>query len=78
MIGHIQIWVREVAGLEANAVVRVREEPHCPDPVCPLRRIVILWTDAGGHTHRAIVVKPLAYVRRPDIERALRLPMVTR
>jgi hypothetical protein len=78
MIEHIQVWVREVAGLAANVVVQVREEPHCPDPACPLRRIVIFWTDAGGHNHRAVIVKPLAYIRRPDIERAVRLPMVTR
>ena len=76
MIEHVQTWVREVGGLAADAIVQVCEEPHCPDPTCPLRRIAIFWTDVGGHTHRAIIVKPLAYVRRSDIERALRLPMV--
>ncbi|HTB62926.1 MAG TPA: hypothetical protein VK737_04995 [Opitutales bacterium] len=66
-------WVRELAGLTPAAKVEIHEEPHCPDPSCPLRRTVIEWTDSTGMTHQAKVVKPLAYVRRADVERALRL-----
>ena len=78
MITHVQAWVREVAGLAADAVVEVHEEAHCPDPTCPLRRTVLLWTDAAGKTHRTFMVKPLAYVRRDDAERVLRLYSATR
>jgi hypothetical protein len=69
----IESWVREAAGLKPEAVVQVEDEPHCPDPACPLRHTAISWADAAGKTHRAVIVKPPAYVRRPDVERALRL-----
>ncbi len=72
-VNPISHWMREVAGLGADAVVEVREEAHCPDPSCPLRRTVIFWTDAAGHKHRTVVVKPLVYVRREDVVRAMRL-----
>jgi len=78
MISRVQTWVREMAGLTADAAVEVREEAHCPDPSCPLRRTVLLWTDAAGKTHRTFLVKPLTYVRRPDVERVLRLYSATR
>ena len=65
-------WVRTEAGLPEGTVVTVLEEPHCPDPGCPLRRTVLEWTDAAGKKRRAVVVKPLAYVRRGDVERAAR------
>jgi hypothetical protein len=73
MIMRVQTWVREIAGLAPDAAVEVREEAHCPDPSCPLRRTVLLWRDTAGKTHRTYLVKPLAYVRQPDVERALRL-----
>ena len=73
MTAQIQTWIGEILGLPLGAAVQVQEEPHCPDPTCPLRRTAIQWTDNEGKTHRAIIVKPLAYVRRPDVERALRL-----
>jgi hypothetical protein len=66
-------WMREVAGLAPEAVVEVRDEAHCPDPGCPLRRTVIGWTVSPGQSHRIVVVKPVAYVRREDIERAVRV-----
>ena len=69
----IESWVRAGAGLTPEAVVQVRDEPHCPDPGCPLRHTSIAWKDAAGKTHRTVIVKPPAYVRRPDVERALRL-----
>jgi len=64
-------WVREEAGLPEEAVVTVLEEPHCPDPGCALKRTVLEWTDAAGKQHRAVVVKPLVYVRKPEVERAV-------
>ncbi len=73
MTTHIASWVREVAQLGPDAAVQVRDEAHCPDPACPLRHTAILWADAAGQTHRIVIVKPPAYVRRPDVERALRL-----
>lgn len=69
----IASWVRAVAGLGPDAAVQVRDEAHCPDPTCPLRQTAISWTDAAGKTHRTVIVKPPAYVRRADVERALRL-----
>ena len=66
-------WMREVAGLAADAVVEVREEAHCPDPGCPLRRTVVEWADATGKARRAVMVKPVAYVRQEDVERAVRV-----
>jgi len=66
-------WMRGVAGLAPDAVVEVRDEAHCPDPGCPLRRTAIVWTVPPGQNHRIVVVKPVAYVRRADIERAVRL-----
>jgi hypothetical protein len=73
MNAHLESWVREVAGLGPDAAVRVRDEAHCPDPACPLRHTAIIWTDPTGKTHRTVIVKPPAFVRRPDVERALRL-----
>ncbi len=78
MSDHIPTWVREVLGLAPEAVVRADEEAHCPDPSCPLRRTVLQWPDAAGKTSRTVIVKPLAYVRRPDVERALRLYLAMR
>jgi len=71
-------WMRDVAGLAADAAVEVRDEAHCPDPGCPLRRTVIIWTAVAGQSHRIVVVKPVAYVRREDIERAVRLYAMSR
>jgi hypothetical protein len=73
MTGQLQVWVGEILGLPVGTSVQVQEEPHCPDPTCPLRRTVIQWIDKEGQTHHAVIVRPLAYVRRPDVERALRL-----
>jgi len=73
MIEQIKTWVGEILGLPVGASVQVLEEPHCPDPTCPLRRTVIQWTDKEGQSHRAVIVKPLAYVRGPDVENALKL-----
>jgi len=73
MSEHIQSWVREVAHLAPDAVVRVRDESHCPDPSCPLRRTVIIWADSAGQHQRISIVKPAAYVRRAEVERAWRL-----
>ncbi len=78
MISPVQDWVRAIAALGPDAAVEVRKEAHCPDPSCPLRRTVIIWTDAAGTTHRTFLVKPLAYVRRPDVERALRIYSASR
>ncbi len=78
MISHVQAWVREVAALPPEAEVQVHEEAHCPDPSCPLRRTVLQWTDAAGKTHRTFLVKPLVYVRRDDVVRALRLYVASR
>jgi len=69
----IESWVRETAGLTSDSAVDVRDEPHCPDPACPLRHTAISWTNPAGKTHRVVIVKPPAYVRRPDVECALRL-----
>jgi hypothetical protein len=69
---HIQQWIGEAAQLPEGAPVDVREEPHCPDPACPLRRTVFEWTDTGGGLRRAVIVKPLAYVRQVDVEKAVR------
>jgi len=69
---HIRQWVSAAAQLPADAEVGVREEPHCPDPSCPLKRTVLEWSDAAGKKRRAVVVKPLAYVRQGDVERAVR------
>jgi hypothetical protein len=71
MTEQIQTWVGEILGLPVGPSVQVQEEPHCPDPTCPLRRTVIQWADKDGKTHRTVIVKPLAYVRRTDVERAL-------
>jgi hypothetical protein len=68
----IRRWVGEAAQLPAGAAVEVREEPHCPDPGCALKRTVLEWTDAAGKKRRAVVVKPLVYVRKPEVERAVR------
>jgi hypothetical protein len=73
MTAQIQAWAAEILGLPAGASMQVQDEPHCPDPTCPLRRTVLQWADKDGKTHRAVIVKPLVYVRRPDVERALRL-----
>jgi hypothetical protein len=69
----IESWVRDVARLGPDAAVQVRDEAHCPDPACPLRHTAIMWTDAAGKSHRTVIVKSPAYVRRPDVERVLRL-----
>jgi hypothetical protein len=73
MTAQIQAWVGEILGLPEDMAVQVREEPHCPDPTCPLRRTVIQWTDKDGQAHHVVIVKPLAYIRRSDVESALRL-----
>ena len=68
----IRQWVGEVAQLQEGVEIEVREEPHCPDPSCPLKRTVVEWTEVAGKKRRAVVVKPLAYVRQGDVERAVR------
>lgn len=78
MILHVQSWVREIAGLPPEAEVQVHEEAHCQDPTCPLRRTIIQWADTAGKNQRTFLVKPLTYVRRADVERALRLFAATR
>jgi hypothetical protein len=65
-------WLRETAGWPGEMTINLREEPHCPDPACPLRRTVLTWTDAHGGERTAIIVKPLAYVRPGDVQRAWR------
>lgn len=70
--GRIRQWVGAAAQLAEGAAVEVREEPHCPDPGCALKRTVLEWTDAAGKKRRAVVVKPLVYVRKPEVERAVR------
>ena len=69
----IESWVRVILFLPDTTVVQVQEEPHCPDPTCPLKHTVLQWTDKDGKPHRAVIVKPLDYVRHPDVERALQL-----
>jgi hypothetical protein len=71
-IEHIRQWVNGVAHLPKDTGVEVREEPHCPDPTCPLLRTVLEWVDAAGKKHRVVIVKPLVYVRQADVERAVR------
>jgi len=61
-----------VAQLPEGTAVEVREEPHCPDPTCPLLRTVLEWVDAAGKKRRVVIVKPLVYVRQADVERAWR------
>jgi len=73
MSSPIESWVREILSLPVDSVVQIQEEPHCPDPTCPLRHSVLQWTDKDAKHHRAVIVKPLDYVRRPDVEQALRL-----
>ncbi|MGA2053400.1 MAG: hypothetical protein ABSH19_08825 [Opitutales bacterium] len=72
VVGHIRRWLGEAKAVPADAKVQVREELHCADPACPLRRTVLEWTDAAGGRRRAVIVKPLVYVRRADVERAVR------
>jgi hypothetical protein len=78
MSSPIESWVSEILGLPVDSVVHVQEEQHCPDPTCPLRHTVLQWNDREGKPHRAVIVKPLDYVRRPDVEQALRLFAVKR
>jgi hypothetical protein len=73
MEAHVRTWVQAAAGLGENAEVQVQEKPHCADESCPLRKTTLKWSDAAGKPHRAAIAKPLVYVRRPDVERALHL-----
>ena len=73
MVAHVRAWVQAVAGLGEDAEVHVKEEPHCADESCPLRKTTLKWSDTAGKSHHATIAKPLVYVRKPDVERMLRL-----
>jgi hypothetical protein len=66
----ILTWVRAVAGLGAEAVIKVNEIV-CADPACPGMETVLLLMPAGGATRAVKISKPMAEVTEDDVRRAL-------
>ncbi len=68
----IPVWACQIWGLPEGTPIEVREENHCIDPSCPIKRVVV-ETGPGVEPRRSLMmIRPLVLVTRHHVEEAAR------